>query len=80
MIKHAAIKFNNIVYVGKRHNHCIAIMVECGLPIPIRGIQGFVDNKGNFLDRKQALEIAQRCGQIKKKHHPKDELMSEDIY
>ena len=79
-IKHAAIKQDGIVYVGKRHHNVIAIMIECGLPAPIRGVQGFVDNNGVFVDREEALKIAEAAGQIVKKHPPLYRLLSEDIY
>jgi len=41
--------------------------------------QGFVTETYEFVDRKQALKIAEHYNQIKHKHFPKDELMSEDI-
>jgi len=80
-IKHAAIKKDGIVYVGSHHAHCISVMAECGLSFPVTkdAEQGFVDEAGNFLDRVSALEVAQAFGQIVKKHHPLDELMSEDL-
>ena len=44
--------------------------------------QGFVDNKGEFLNRKQAFKIAKKAGQIIKKTGGEDskELFSEDLY
>lgn len=80
MIKHAAIKQNEIIYVGKRHHNCIAIMIECGLPKPITGEQGFVTDKGDFVSREEALKIAAANNQIIKKHGMSSELYSEDIY
>jgi len=80
MIKFAAIKQDDIVFVGKRHHNCIATMIECGLPAPIRGEQGFVDHKGNFLNRQLALADALESGQITIKHENKNELYSEDLY
>lgn len=43
-------------------------------------IQGFVDNFGVFVDRFEALKIAQEANQIIKKTTPFDRLFSEDIY
>jgi len=45
-------------------------------------IQGFVDNRGEFLDRKEAFEVAQKAGQIIRKTggENSDELFSEDLY
>ena len=80
-IKHAAIKINNIVYVGHRHHDCFRVIHECGVNHKITDkISGFVDENGQFWNRKEALEIANHFGQVKKKHHPLYELLSEDIY
>jgi len=45
-------------------------------------IQGFIDNKGNFLDRKEAYIVAKEANQIIKKTGPEnsEELYSEDLY
>jgi len=46
-------------------------------------IQGFIDQFGDFHDRKEALAIAEAAGQIgvyRPKTAPKDELFSEDLY
>jgi len=40
--------------------------------------QGFVDNFGEYMDRKEALEVAMKALQVKFKHNPKNELCSED--
>lgn len=47
--------------------------------VPGEEIQGFVDNKGNFLTREQAYEVALKSGQCFK-HPYKTELFSEDLY
>lgn len=46
-------------------------------------IQGFVDQHGVFMDRKEALEIARNAGQLniaRIKTWPDNELFSEDLY
>ena len=45
-------------------------------------IQGFIDNKGNFLDRKEAYKVAKKANQIIKKTGAEgsEELFSEDLY
>ncbi|AIX13018.1 hypothetical protein NW77_010 [Erwinia phage phiEa2809] len=46
-------------------------------------VQGFIDNRGNFHDRKAALVIATAAGQINRvraKTPPEDQLFSEDLY
>lgn len=45
-----------------------------------QSVQGFVDNKGVFIDRFEALEVAKAAGQILDKTHPTDRLFSEDLY
>jgi len=69
-IKSAAIKGDTIhithikrsytIYTGKRHHNVIAKMVEsgCSREEIARSEQGFVNYRGEFLNRKQALEIA----------------------
>lgn len=42
--------------------------------------QGFIDQWGNFLTREEALEIAEKQGQIREKHGNKNMLFSEDLY
>lgn len=45
--------------------------------------QGFLTNRGVFVDRYEALKIAERAGQVnfyRTKTSPKDRLFSEDIY
>lgn len=47
---------------------------------------GFINHKGEFLDRKEALKHAIECGQLSATHrfyredHNIDELYSEDLY
>lgn len=80
-IKHSAIKVGNIVYVGHRHHNCFAVIHDCGVNHKIvPSVQGFVDEDGSFWDRKEALAIATHFNQIKEKHNPKDQLVSEDLY
>lgn len=46
-------------------------------------VQGFVDQYGNFYDRKESLEIATNANQlnhIRPKTYPYNELFSEDLY
>ncbi len=42
--------------------------------------QGFIDQWGDFMDRKEALEVAKDADQILEKTFPEDILFSEDIY
>lgn len=49
-------------------------------------IDGFINHKGEFLDRKEAYKHAVECGQLNqtvrwhKFDHNEDELYSEDLY
>ena len=93
-IKSAAIKGDTIhithikrsytIYTGKRHHNVIAKMVEsgCSREEIARSEQGFINYRGEFLDRKQALEIAVFYGQVNmaNKQGNQTELFSEDLY
>ena len=79
MIKEAAIRQENKIYTGKRHDLIIKDMVEnYGLKLPIKGEQGFVTDSGDFVDRIMAAKIATESGQIKKLNWPPN-LYSEDL-
>jgi hypothetical protein len=83
-IKSAAIQYEGKIWTGKRHPEIIAKMREDG--VPREGVaqanQGFVNYRGEFLDRKQALEIAVFHGQVNmaNKQGNQTELFSEDLY
>jgi hypothetical protein len=71
MIVAVAIKKDDVVYVGKkgeRHNHVIN---DVSRPFGFLKLaeQGFVDDKGNFLNRIDACKHALECGQIKKQNY-----------
>jgi len=80
----AAIKDRNgRVWIGFAHPTIIANMVprEDKLGKGDDSVQGFVLNShdGIFVDRYQALVIAEEAGQIISKYNPKDQLLSEDL-
>ncbi|MBP5678284.1 MAG: hypothetical protein J6X28_00455 [Bacilli bacterium] len=73
----AALLHHNCIYMAKKGHHVI-------FPMEPKGVlklapQGFVTENGYFVDRKLALEIATYYHQIHKKHHPLDQLVSEDL-
>ncbi len=84
----AANKYGPFLYVGIRHFCPIMVsnMTEANIPLlrKMHGeIQGFVDQRGVFMDRMEALEVATAAGQIghyRPKTHPTDRLFSEDLY
>ena len=92
MIICAAIKIINeeleeIIVCGHRHSNCLKIISQLGAHWSGRKqIQGFINHKGEFLDRKEALFHALECGQLSETHryyqedHNIDELYSEDLY
>lgn len=83
----AAIKIGDLILSVPRpgrHHDVIRLAVEAGLPTPITGEQGFVDNDGRFLDRKQAMVVAMRAEQpiIREDAHTfvGGSLFSEDLW
>lgn len=80
-ITHVAIKYGGKTYslpAPNRHHHVIRLIGG------VRGpdTQGFLDNNGNFLDRRQAMQLARGNGQL---NRPTDgyqgpELFSEDLW
>lgn len=71
---------SGLVAGGWRHGNCISIL-EAHYPNreykSPNTIQGFLTSEGNFVDRKNAGEIAFKAGQTSKKINF---LFSEDIY
>lgn len=94
MITQAAIQLEGVIWTlprpARHHNVLWAIydVRSCQTPdnrpliIPARGIQGFITEHHEFLDRKQAARHARNHGQIgdKKKTDPQDQLFSEDLW
>lgn len=80
---------NSVIVLGARHfdacmHEQIKILGFAGFNL-ISGDweQGFIDQFGVFMDRKEALFVASTAGQInvrRTKTCPLDELYSEDIY
>jgi len=68
VITHVAIIHHGKTYSlpsPKRHSDVIfAIATETGVA-SVDGEQGFLDDRGTFLNRKEALAHALRCGQVK---------------
>ena len=75
-----------LVICGHRHSDCFKVIHRLDNNHTESKIQGFIDHKGRFLDRKEALAHAQECGQLSATHrwyqkdHNIDELYSEDLY
>jgi len=79
MIKFAAIKrIDGEIVKGKDHYRCIknSPFGSCK-----NGVQGFLDDKGEFKTRKEAYIIAFEAGQLNDETYlPDISLMSEDIW
>jgi len=76
----SAIRLNGVTFTGFRHHTIIGYLVDCGFPTPIGGEEGFIDDTGRFLSRKDAADLALRVGQINKTLMPNGELDSADIF
>jgi hypothetical protein len=68
-----------------RHHHLFPYLIEMlgyneSKETRLSGEQGFVDNKGNFLDRVEALEHVKKCNQPFVKNGSPHELYSEDVW
>jgi hypothetical protein len=83
LIVAAAIRWENLVVMVERpgrHGNCINPMHALGLP---HRDQGFVTNRGRFVDRTEAAEIVVRSGQGTARDFGPDypeSLFSEDMW
>ncbi|QHQ14553.1 hypothetical protein GMW39_00830 [Pectobacterium parmentieri] len=75
-----------LIFIGVRH-FCPLMRQNIGKSIELvdrkTEVQGFVDQFGVFMDRRQALEVAKNSGQLnvhRIKSWPVGELFSEDLY
>lgn len=71
-----------IAMAPKRHGDLIREMVEeQGCSVPVAGVQGFWTSRNRFVDRTQALRLAEEAGQIKRYvSFGATELFSEDVW
>jgi hypothetical protein len=74
MIIQSAILKDNKIYTGRRHWNIIKDNSDISFK---NCIQGFVNDKGAFLNREESAKEAFQCDQIKEK---KRVLFSEDLY
>lgn len=75
---------NGVMLVGARHWDTIMraqFRAMGGTNAPHSEIQqGFIDQRGNFYTRNQALKLCIKNGQIEKGKFSDTELFSEDLY
>ena len=85
-IKHAAIRtIDEHIITGKDHGSCIQLAAKLGLATVGEGrikqdMQGFVTDKYRFIDRKEALALGLKNGQIDKRMARNDEAFSEMLW
>ncbi len=84
MITHVAIKCRGRVFsLPKPNRHCHVlwdIAETVGWPQLGEDVQGFLDDKGTFMDRKEARTHALACGQDFRAFPKLLELYSEDLW
>lgn len=83
MIDRAAIKHAGMVHCVPRpgrHHDVIREMAKRGFGPECMHNQGFVTDKGHFVDRIEGLEIAKSADQIVTKTYPDWMLFSEDMW
>ena len=86
IITHVAIRFNGIIYSlpapNRHHNVILKIVQETGAQtVNAQGDdQGFLDDTGKFLTRKEALDIALNNGQLRLDRPIYDKLFSENLW
>ena len=78
----AAVKHRGVVFTGVRHGHIIKDLVDLGLiseaERPLSAdCQGFIDENGNYYQRKDARQVALKAGQIEPGHST---VYSEDLW
>lgn len=83
MITHVAIVRNGVVYsLPKPNRHHNVFFIMAPRSKEDKDIQGFVDDAGKFLTRKEAFIIATESGQINRREGGYDGplLFSEDLW
>jgi hypothetical protein len=86
MITHVAIRFDGIIYSlpkPNRHHHVIKLIVDTtdAKMVDSHGEdQGFLDDTGKYLTRKEALDIALVNGQMRDDRPIYNELFSENLW
>lgn len=83
MITEVAIIFEGQTYSlpkPYRHHDVICMIYNANGYRSVHGEQGFLDDKGNFMNRRVALAHALECGQVLQENIRFPELYSEDLW
>ena len=75
-IEAAALRNEHKIYKGKTHAQCF---IQEPYGVLRLAEQGFLTEKGVFVGRRKAYRIAKHYNQIKYKHPPMKQLLSEDL-
>lgn len=67
-----------MIVCGPRHHHCIRLAHDLGI-CSDGWVQGFVDQKNEFMTREEAMVLAKERGQIRGQTRGSG-LFSEDLY
>lgn len=84
--KNSKDELKGVIICGHRHRNCFDIMRHMDIATKVNETQGFIDHKGEFLDRKEAFKHVQEIGQCTAtqryywEDHNQTELYSEDLY
>ena len=76
----------NLIVCGHRHCDCFKTIRQLDNKHTQWTVEGFINHRGEFLDRKQAFEHVKEIGQYNEtqryywEDHNQDELYSEDLY
>jgi hypothetical protein len=76
MIASAAIKYNSLICTGRNHAEIIFNLIKHTYYEGNGTVEGFINDKGQFLTRHEAAAHAYKCGQTKEW---KPELFSYDL-
>lgn len=87
-ITHVAIKYDGKVWslpAPNRHHNVIRLIAKTnGVGIKGPDVQGFLDDSGTFLNRREGMALAEANGQLKRdndpKHYQGPDLYSEDLW
>ena len=84
---HSEQEDDELIVCGLRHGNCLEVINEFKTKVGFsHQTQGFIDDKGNFLNRYEAYLHACQCGQLSKttrlykEEKGETELYSEDLY
>jgi hypothetical protein len=84
MIAAAAIKYRDVIVSmprpNRHHNIIYSVYNLWSIRTGSNGVQGFITDTGEFVDRVEGLRIARDNNQIIHKHGSDKELFSEDMW